>query len=585
MKPNSNYATNADLHFTYEIHGTWNKTTRTAQEVFSIKGATSAANGTVTSTHTCDFDPWLDPDAVCTFPPNAPAQQNNNIKGHHFWDADDGNSTGLVVGPLRLQHSRQVSASSSSSRNNIIWEAMERSLKIIDPTPGKHFNDPSAVMVTTVMDRVVENPPIVGQTINILGYGTIGSMVIGPQNPVKSGNVLFTYFPLKDIVHSYAMPYSYTVDLSFRNSTPIDSVKFTINSYHRLKILSPQAGQEINGDVVVKLDLANHGSTNMPVELDWTWSPFSEPGSWPPIPKDMNIRPTMYNDELVIPRSAFTEEGIWSLTATLNISKIYQDQEGLSISDRVSFKIKGSTPMTDQLHLPPTAAAHAKIKPTATLPTEKQQVKPFKTTAQAAPTTALKAPQSVEPQTKVLQNRPIAAAISAPKAPPTIIRPQENQRFDKPGPVQISARVSAADAGLVWDVEYQAFNASSFVRQRQPSAGSLAAGGGTVKMARLTFPAPGTYRFRAKEEGDQARWSPWRTIVVGSPPALAPAARNIKLTAKPELSTKPKLPGDAVKAAPVTEEAPTAAPIRQVPTGVTPSAIKPNAVPKIKPLP
>ncbi len=237
-----------------------------------------------------------------------------------------------------------------------------------------------------------------------------------------------------------------------------------------------------------------------------------------------------------------------------------------------------------------------KIVITNTQHLENHQLKPVTSIQQLQPQTskivqtatlptALKAPQSAEPHTKGLQNRPIAAAISAPKAAPTIIRPQENEHFAKPGPVQISARVSAADAGLVWDVEYQAFNASSFVRQRQSSAGALAAGGGTVKMARLTFPAPGTYRFRAKEEGDQARWSPWRTIVVGSPPALAPAARNIKLHTKPELSTKPQLQSDAVKAIPVTEEAPAAAPVRQVPTGVAPTAIKPNAVPKIKPLP
>jgi hypothetical protein len=146
---------------------------------------------------------------------------------------------------------------------------------------------------------------------------------------------------------------------------------------------------------------------------------------------------------------------------------------------------------------------------------------------------SLKTTKKPEPdiQANTIQQHAAPTAITDRKTAPTIIRPAEKERFGKTGFIPISAQVSGDDASLVWEIEYQAFGADSFSRQQPSMAGVT--GIGTVKNARLNVREPGTYRFRIKEDGVRAPWSRWRTVIVGSPPAPAPAAKTKQLKSKP----------------------------------------------------
>jgi hypothetical protein len=321
-------------------------------------------------------------------------------------------------------------------------------------------------------------------------------------------------------------------DVKSAPMSQLSSSSAHISLPHRLFIMSPQTGQSVLGDLTLNIKLWGYPeatATDGPeITLDWTWSPFSKPGDFPPVPKTMDVRSKMHGTELVIPRSAFTENGIWSVTATIN------ESDNTFISDRASFKIRDLSAAAGQFHLSP--STQAQIKPAATLAPGAEKISPPATKIQTLPSMNLKSTEKPKPrvQAKTVQQRAAPAAINAPKTAPTIIRPTEREHFNKPGFIPISARVSVDEASLVWEVEYQAFGAASFARHRPTMAGTPATGIGTVKNARFNFSEPGTYRFRIKEDGAESPWSRWRTVIVGSPPpAPAPAAKMIQSKSKP----------------------------------------------------
>ncbi|MEE4242365.1 MAG: hypothetical protein V2I36_12930 [Desulfopila sp.] len=218
------------------------------------------------------------------------------------------------------------------------------------------------------------------------------------------------------------------------------------------------------------------------------------------------------------------EEGVWNLVAKYPAS--LGEGETQQATAQVTFKV--IKPLLGAPPVPPN-------KPLA--------IKPPLASQKMA--TAPLAQQNLKPQTT---NLPVTAQHGALKTAPSIIGPADNQRFNKTGTIPINAKVSAADVSLIWEIEYQAFGATSFLRQKPSLAGGPATGAGMVKTARLTFSAPGTYRFRVKEDDAKALWSGWRTGIVGSPPPVAPAAKTMHLR-KAEPVT------DAVKSLP--QEQPT----------------------------
>lgn len=217
-------------------------------------------------------------------------------------------------------------------------------------------------------------------------------------------------------------------------------------------------------------------------------------------------------------------EGVWNLVAKYPAS--LSEGETQQATAQVTFKV--IKPLLGAPPVPPN-------KPPA--------IKPPLASQKMA--TAPLAQQNLKPQTT---NLPVTAQHGALKTAPSIIGPADNQRFNKTGTIPINAKVSAADASLVWEIEYQAFGATSFLRQKPSLAGGPATGAGMVKTARLTFSSPGTYRFRVREDDAKALWSGWRTVIVGPPPPVAPAAKTMHLS-KPESVT------DAVKSLP--QEQPT----------------------------
>jgi hypothetical protein len=519
------YATNEDPNFSYSVNGTWNIGSKTATEVFTTR------YNTITATYSCEFDPWLDPAASCT---------RQSITASH------NDPYGEVMSYIYEQVNTPPASRSGigTQRTALVEQAMARSIQIIDPTPHKYYNNPSMVTITVTMEKVVEAPPPRQVVIEVEAVGQPIAFSES-KNFITAPVQLLTYFPMENR-HLSGASWNVTAHLAVTDPFKTPAVTFSVLHDKRIRIIAPQAGQKIAGDVLVKVDLEGYpgatASSGPEIDLDWTWSPFSKPGDWPPIPKQMDIRPKMQGTDLVIPRAAFTENGIWNLTATIQVT------ENQSISDQVSFSFQELTSLAGQVEMSPMPPISKKVQPNLSLPADKQHIKPMENKTGPAPLDTFTAPPTAHQKTNLKQLQPSVSAMGAPKAAPTIIRPQEREKIDKPGLVPISTRVDTAETTLLWEIEYQAFGAASFVRQPGPRSGAMTTSGATLKTTRLTFSAPGHYRFRVKEDNDKALWSGWRTIVVGSPPPLVPASKAMQLQTKPTLST------DAIKTTPQQQE-------------------------------
>lgn len=585
---------NALPNFSYTITGSWIQISNLATEIITSDYGTYSKSGL------CPYDPWLDPTVTCQAAP-ASISNTSEVMTH-------------MKAKLEKNHFPNSKGPFEPSRSEVLNKLLNQSLTIVQPQDKKAYDFPGQFTARVTTARLV-SPAIFPNVIAILQLDEMPKWP-DPNKPASSprsftllngvehpGGNLYprAEFPtgstnlwdgswLAKAHLLVADPYwtptvSFSVGPSEHLGTPPEEPHFPdvkptalsqlsssaaqMSLPHRLFIVSPQTGQSVLGDVTVRLQLWGYPeatTTDGPeIELDWTWSPFSEPGEWPPTPKTMNIRSKMQGTELVIPRSAFTANGIWSLTATI------KESENTSLSDTVSFKIRELSGAASQVHL--NTSVHDKIKQTATLSTKQEQVKPRAASTPTLPQTHLKAPGKPDQKTqaKAIEQRVSPTALTSLKTAPTIIRPANHEHFDKTGPIQISTRVSGADTSLIWEVEYQAFGTRTFTRQKPVLVGVPAAGAGVVKTARLNLSAPGTYRFRIKEDSANALWSGWRTVTIGAPTAVAPAAKTMQLKRGPASAA------ETVKPTPQDQPA---QPIAQPkPRTIEPSIIKRPAAP------
>ncbi len=555
-------STNTDAlpNFPYKIKGTWSQTTRIAKEEFT------STYGTYRKSGLCTYDPWLDPTVLCETTP-AYISNNSEVMTHLKAKLDKWIVFPISKGPFEIH------------RTGVLPELLNQSLRVVQPQENKTYDVPEQVAARVTTAWLVSRATFPENLVAILQIDekpqwpdpnkpastsrsfTLTTLVedpgdgsLYPRATFETGSTDLWDGAFSAKAHLLvADPYwtpavSFSVGPAEQLGPPpekplLSEVKPTAVSQlssspghvslpHRLAIMSPQTGQSVFGDLTVKINLWGYPeatATDGPeISLDWTWSPFSKPGDFPPIPKTMDVTSKMHGTELIIPRSAFTENGIWSVTATI------KESENTFISDRASFKIRELSNAAGQFHLSP--STQAQIKPATTLTPGAEKLGAPAAEIPTLPSMNLKSTEKPKPrvQAKTVQQHPASATITGPKTAPTIIRPTEREHFNKPGFIPISARVSADDASLVWEIEYQAFGAASFARQQPSMAGTPATGIGTIKNARFNVPEPGTYRFRIKEDGAQTPWSSWRTVIVGSPPpAPAPAAKMIQRTNKP----------------------------------------------------
>ena len=115
-------------------------------------------------------------------------------------------------------------------------------------------------------------------------------------------------------------------------------------------------------------------------------------------------------------------------------------------------------------------------------------------------------------------------ASLTPAGIPVIVSPTENQHLPATGPLMIRARLADAGADLVWEVEHQPFGSPRYAADRRQPTASPAAGASHTYSGRLALDAPGHYRLRARVDAPGARWSQWRTVVVGTAPVVKSVA-------------------------------------------------------------
>ena len=552
--------TNALPNFPYTINGSWSQATRIAKEVIT------STYGTYSKSGLCTYDPWLDPTVACQTTP-ASISNNSEVMTHLKAKLDKDYYFPNSKGPFELY------------RTGVLPELLNQSLRIVQPQENKTYDFPEQLTALVTTGRLVSPAAFPANLIAILQIDEKpqwpdpnnpapaprsfsltevvvhpGGTSLLPRATFETGNTDLWDGAWSAKAHLLVADPFWTPAVSFSvgpaeqlgpppekplfpevKPTAVSQLSSSpghISLPRRLVIMSPQTGQSVFGDLTVNINLWGYPeatATDGPeISLDWTWSPFSKPGDFPPIPKTMDVRSKMHGTELIIPRSAFTENGIWSVTATI------RESENTFISDRASFKIRELSNAAGQFHLSP--STQAQIKPATALTPGAEKLSAPAAKIPTLPSMNLKSTEKPKPrvQAKTVQQRTASATITGPKTAPTIIRPTEREHFHKPGFIPISARVSVDDASLVWEIEYQSFGAASFSRQQPSMAGTPATGIGTVKNARFNVPEPGTYRFRIKEDGAKTPWSRWRTVIVGSPPpAPAPAAKMIQRTSKP----------------------------------------------------
>jgi len=301
-----------------------------------------------------------------------------------------------------------------------------------------------------------------------------------------------------------------------------------------LAITSPHSGQEVAGSVPLAVKIT--GWQGVPqVRLKWWWVPPAADGQWPSAPQGVMVVDAMNGKtELTIPRSAFPKSGRWRVEASVALSA------NQSVKADTTFILSGKT-----FQLGKAQAVQHKAKP---MPLSAAKVKP-------------------------------AAGLSSkasliPAGIPVILSPTENQHLASTGPLMIKARLTDAGADLVWEVAHQPFGSSRFAADRRQPTASPSTGASRTYSGRMVLEKPGHYRLRARVDAPGARWSQWRTIVVGTTPVAKPTV--VKRTVKKTAGTPPASSAAASAAGGSQPSSSAGAGVRR-PPAATPSASTPPA--------
>ncbi|MBM9518946.1 hypothetical protein JWG39_03840 [Desulforhopalus vacuolatus] len=296
-----------------------------------------------------------------------------------------------------------------------------------------------------------------------------------------------------------------------------DPCTFTVRpgGTRRFTILSPSQGQHVTGNVRISLavyDLPPEIMAEGPrVDLDWTWSPPPIPGAWLEIPKDMNVIPVMTGTELVIPRTAFTKDGLWSLTAIIKLSA------NLTVTDSVSFSID-----TLEKHLvfkPPlptaitTAPTLKNAISTTTQHVEDQLLKPVISTQKIQP-----------PNYKIIPITALKKPRIKQKTTLVFLQPQQLQEIAHRGSVRLQVKGVENAQQLDWQIAYKKFDSSRYSKSELLNPQVVGRRNQITGSFQVT--REGDYRIRVRSKEKGSRWSPWRLFRVGKPNAR-------KLTEKP----------------------------------------------------
>ncbi len=476
-------------NFPYTIKGTWQKGSKTAVELVE------SGYGVYTKITVCDFDPWLDPSALCQ--DSSSSISNNNEPMSYLKAQLDNRGAAPVSAPALADH-----------RNAVLEKVLAQSLRIIGPDNNQTFQNPDSATVIVELDYVVSRNQFPPNLVVVLkGKETIWpdpnleprsprsfdlakNITLGAKSPI-------VYFPLggQDV---WGGRWQVQAHLLVADPFWSSAIYFSVVSHQtlanpvepqkKIEIVKPQDHQNISGDVVVKVDLQGFSADSQAggpdIILDWWWNPPSAPGAWPETPQQRTVVAKMQGSELVVPRALFSEPGSWRLLATIKLNA------SQSVSDDVVFTLKKGYSLGSSM------------KKVSAFKVKTMTPKPF---GQKNSTAGM-----------VTEIKPSVRLSLKHSLIPKITSPRENQKFDRAGFIAISA-YGAAGAVLVKEVTYKPFKGKRFSRISLPFTKMSPTGNSAVKSLRFKVTKPGYYRFRLKENTPGASWSSWRNFSVGSP--------------------------------------------------------------------
>ncbi len=269
-----------------------------------------------------------------------------------------------------------------------------------------------------------------------------------------------------------------------------------------LQIISPHSQQSVNSNLNFEvLVSSNNTGQNPTVEL--VWSHYEEiadnaENAWPAPPEELSVIPQVTQYKTVIPYSAFPKKGRWRVFAYIKDP----NTGGVMVN-----------PDTNQ-PLEDTRDFYVG-KP--------KQSKGFEIT------------NSNPGLTNTTTIKPVPSLKMIPLA---IISPPEDQKFGENQPVPISFR-SGNQGKILWDIEKKEFGKQQFSRQKKNLIRlSGVKSNTTISRATLKTSEPGYYRFRFRENAPKAKWSGWRTVIIGTPTVQIKAKPAIKPISKQTIKTK-----------------------------------------------
>lgn len=177
-------------NFSYKATGSWEIASKTALE------KVSSEYGNLVRTFQCDYDPWLEPGATCSMT----SEIWGSVPSEYVASLDFPAAYGL------MNNRRKFPVSSSVLDNDYRFEKikniMASSLKIIGPSQNEYFDSPD-IIVTTVMERPVLNPPILLVVLKVtessfLEPGESPRQYSDSKNFLQTANQLITYFNLSE---------------------------------------------------------------------------------------------------------------------------------------------------------------------------------------------------------------------------------------------------------------------------------------------------------------------------------------------------------------------------------------------------
>lgn len=502
-----NWGSDALPNFSIAITGIWKKSEKKAVERIE------SMYGSYRKTTSCEHDPWLDPTESC-----------QGLISHFSQTSEQKQLFTSVVDQKVYFDQKGPNPMSRSAiadyRSDIIKKILAQSIRIVGPANASEFARPDQVTVVAELDQVVDRDSYPADMVVVLKGEEVPQWPDpneAPQPPPRSFSIgkklvlgagkPVVYFPLGE-QNLWGGTWLVTAHLLVADPTWSNAVNFKVKSnstlgmppqaQSSLHLISPQQGQKIFGNVLVKCNIewgAVNGVSHPPVHLDWWWSPPSAPGAWPATPQQMDVQEQMQGCQKVIPRKRFTKAGLWRVRASYKISP------NITIADDVSFTIQEIGMSKAQLNTKPN-----------------YHPKPL-------------LPQAANQQGKAHAMSMQGGMAQKAKIQIRIVSPHENQHFNRTGFIPLAAHVSSTDARLVWQVEYKPFKSQSFNRYTMQKTAMMQPQIGLVKTSRLRTNKNGYYRFRVREDGAFGHWSAWRTIMVGKP--VAPARAVLKKSPLP----------------------------------------------------